>query len=504
MDREERPVVTRSLEGGLHKALTRKDFLKLAGTGAALLGASALTSGCGPQRNRNTGANVVLVIIDSLRKDHLGAYGNPWVKTPNMDALAKESLRFTRAYPESLPTICARRAIHTGKRTWPFRDRRRYKGIDIELWGWQPIPEGQTTLSEILKEHGYTTMLVTDTLHQFRASMNFQRGFDVFEFIRGQTTDNYRPIWTSPAGKASRALLKGDMPGTLKGLDYLRQYFANTAYRETEEDWFSPQVFARAAEFLEAAREGQPFFLVVDGYDPHAPYDPPEEYVSPYDGPYEGPEPYLAFHGPSEWLTERQLERLRALYAGEVTMTDRWLGYFLEKMEELGLFRNTLVLLLSDHGVAHGEHGILGKPPMALWPEVTDVPFFVRFPGGERAGETSDYYASTHDVAPTVLGFLGIEPPQPMDGQDLSALLDGEDLEERAHFTLGYHDFVWARDDRYVMFSRYDGTQARLYDLGEDPTLKNDVAGERPYVVRRMFDDYVLKEAGGPLPHYDH
>jgi arylsulfatase A-like enzyme len=287
------------------------------------------------------------------------------------------------------------------------------------------------------------------------------------------------------------------------GLDYLRQYFANTAYRTKEEDWFAPQVFARGSELLEAATEGQPFFLVVDGYDPHAPYDPPEGYVSLYDDPYNGPEPYLAYHGPSEWLTERQLERLRALYAGEVTMTDRWLGYFLEKMEELGLFRNTLLVLLSDHGIAHGEHGILGKPPMALWPEVTDVPFFVRSPGGERAGETSDYYASTHDVAPTILGFLGIEPPQPMDGQDLSALLDGKRPEERKHFTLGYHDFVWTRDDRYVMFSRYDGTQARLYDLGEDPALKNDVAGERPYVVRRMFDEYVLKEAGGPLPHYD-
>ena len=184
-------------------------------------------------------------------------------------------------------------------------------------------------------------------------------------------------------------------------------------------------------------------------------------------------------------------------------MMDHWLGRFLDKMEELGLFENTLLILLSDHGIAHGEHGILGKPPMALWPELTDVPFFIRHPEGKSAGEVSDHYASTHDVAPTVLGFLGIEPEQPMDGQDLSVFLDGERPEERRHFTLGYHHFVWARDDRYVMFSRYDGTLARLYDLGEDPALKNDVAGERPYVVRRMFDDYVLKDAGGPLPHYD-
>jgi arylsulfatase A-like enzyme len=490
----------------VQRGLTRKEFLKVAGAGAAggaLLGASALTSGCSPTITRKTKPNVVVVIIDSLRKDHLGAYGNSWIKTPNMDALARESLRFGRAYPESLPTICARRAIHTGMRTWPFRDRRRYKGVDIKVWGWQPIPEGQTTLAEILKEEGYQTLFVTDTLHQFKASMNFQRGFDVFDFIRGQTTDNYKPNWTYPPEKLSQALLMSNESGMLRGSAYLHQYFANTAHRETEEDWFAPRVFARASEFLEAASEGQPFFLVVDSYDPHAPYDPPEEYASLYDDGYDGPEPYLAFHGPSDLFSERQLERMQALYAAEVTMVDRWLGRFLEKMDGLGLFRNTLLLLLSDHGVAHGEHGIVGKPPPALWPEVTDVPLFVRPPGGRGTGETSAYYASTHDVAPTILGFLGIEPPEPMDGQDLSVFLEGGEPEERAHFTLGYHDFVWARDEDYVMFSLYDGARARLYDLREDPEMKDDVAGKRPYVVQRMFDDYILTDAGGALPNYD-
>jgi arylsulfatase A-like enzyme len=488
----------------VQRALTRKEFLKVAGTGAAgagLFGASALSSGCGPQISRRTRANVVVVIIDSLRKDHLGAYGNPWIKTPNLDALAKESLRFSRAYPESLPTICARRAIHTGMRSWPFRDWQPYKGVDVEVWGWQPIPEGQRTLAEVLSEAGYQTLLVTDTLHQFKASMNFQRGFDVFDFIRGQTTDHYKPIWTCPPGKVGQALLMAGESGTPRGSAYLYQYFANTAYRKTEEDWFAPQVFARASEFLEAASDSQPFFLVVDGYDPHAPYDPPEEYASLYDDPYDGPEPYLAFHGPSDWFTERQLERLRALYAAEVTMVDTWLGNFLDKMEELGLFENTLLVLISDHGIAHGEHGIVGKPPLALWPEVTDIPFLVRSPEG--TGETSDYYASTHDVAPTVLGFLGIEPPQPMEGQDLSVFFEGGEPEERAHFSLGYHDFVWARDEDYAMFSRYDGARARLYDLREDPEMKNDVAGKHPDVVQRMFGDYVLKDAGGPLPSYD-
>ncbi len=195
----------------MQSTLTRKDFLRVAGAGAAgvaLLGKSAL-SGCAPQHGTKSGPNVILIVLDTFRKDHVGAYGNDWIKTPNLDALSKQSLRFTRAYPESLPTILARRAIHTGIRTWPFRDWHRYKGVNVGLWGWQPIPEGQRHLAEILKENGYATLFVTDNLQQYDASMNFQRGFDAFNFIRGQTTDPYRPLWTCPQEKVRQALVRG-------------------------------------------------------------------------------------------------------------------------------------------------------------------------------------------------------------------------------------------------------------------------------------------------------
>jgi arylsulfatase A-like enzyme len=105
-------------------------------------------------------------------------------------------------------------------------------------------------------------------------------------------------------------------------------------------------------------------------------------------------------------------------------------------------------------------------------------------------------------VAPTILGFLGIEPPRPLEGQSLCAVLEGGEPEARPHFTLGYHDHVFSRDEEYAMMSRNDGTEARLYDLREDPGMYKDVAGKLPGVVRRMFDDYVIEDAGGPLPRY--
>ena len=444
--------------------------------------------------------NIVVVIIDSLRKDHVGAYGNGWIKTPNLDALAKESLRFTRPYPESLPTICARRAIHTGLRTFPFRNWQRWSEDDVALWGWQPIPRDQTTLAEILSDEGYQNLLVTDTLHQFRPFYDMHRGFEVFHFIRGQERDYYRPQTPASQKKMEDVLIGG--PSAAHAEEIMRQYLANTMGRKGEEDYFAPQVFLKGMEFLEAAREDQPFFLVVDNYDPHEPWDTPEKYISLYDEGYSGPEPMTSSSGSSDWLTERQLKRMHARYSAEVTMADRWLGNFLDRMEELNLFENTMLILFSDHGHAFGEHGFAGKVPAALYPELTDTVFFIRHPGGKGAGQTNDYYASTHDVAPTVLGALGIEPPSPMDGQDLSVLLDGGEPDPRPHMTASYHDHVWARDEDYAMFASHDGSEAKLFDLRQDPNMDRDISGSNQDIVKKMWNDYVLKDAGGPLPSY--
>jgi len=446
--------------------------------------------------------NVVLVIVDSLRKDHVGAYGmERAVRTPSLDALAGESLRFTRAYPESIPSIPARRSIHTGTRTWPFRgwELSNVNEDDVALWGWEPIPEEQTTLAEILVGEGYRTMFVTDTLHQFRADYNFHRGFQAFEFIRGQERDLYMPLSPASQEKIEGVLIGG--PKASHAEEIMRQYFANTLGREREEDWFSPRVFSKGMEFLRAARDAGPFFLVVDNYDPHEPWDTPDEYISLYSDGYEDPEPMIPSSGPSDWMTEPQIERMRARYSAEVTMMDRWLGRFLDEMNGLGLMEDTLLVFVSDHGHAFGEHGFVGKVSAAMYPELTDITFMIRDPNGRGAGEASDFFASTHDVASTILSALGIERPEAMGGQNLGALLDGGEPEEpRPHFTSGYHDHVWTRDGRYAMFARNDGSDARLFDLEADPNMDRDIAPANRDVVRRMWEGYVLEDAGGPLP----
>lgn len=524
------------------RRLTRRDFFKAAGAGAAgltLLSACSATRGSGGGRPESASSsqathaspivsvppfevsgspdgprmNVILVIIDTLRRDHIGAYAgtNARARTPSIDALARESLRFTRAHPETEPTIPARRSIHTGRRTFPFEGWNPDSGIAAPIYGWTFIPGDQMTISEMLQAHGYRTLLITDVQHEFAPWMNFGRGFNVTQLIRGQERDSYQPFWTGSPEKMRTFLVtapdgkplesKGPGSGALEA--ELRLHLANTAMRQTEEDWFAPQVFRGGARLLEQiAQQPDPFFLVVDSFDPHEPWDPPSEYVARYSDPnYSGLEPVSPAYGPSDYLTPEQLERMRALYAAELTMTDRWLGRFLDKASDLGLLDNALLILISDHGMALGEHGFVGKPPNALWTEMTDTPFLIRHPEGKLAGQASDYFASTHDVAPTILGALGIDPPVPLDGTDLSPLFDGGQPAARPTFLTAFNNYVAVRDDRFVLITRNDRQEMRLYDYAADPEQTKDIVAEHPDVVDRLFKE-AEHTAGGELPNF--
>jgi len=174
----------------------------------------------------------------------------------------------------------------------------------------------------------------------------------------------------------------------------------------------------------------------------------------------------------------------------------------MDRLGDARLLDSTAILLTSDHGIALGEHGATGKPPWALWSEMTDVPYFIRHPGGSRAGETSDYFASTHDIAPTVLAIAGTQSAVPLQGTNLFGFFEGKEPPPRAHFTTGLHDHVWACDGRYTLMCRNDGADAKVYDLESDPGQTRNLAGAQPELARRLFG-LVIQDAGGePLPKY--
>ncbi len=364
--------------------------------------------------------NIILVIFDSLRKDCTSVYGSPpWgeVHTPHFDAFAKEALVMTSAYPESLPTLPTRRAIYTGRRTYPFVNGDfRLKGDFVGAPGWGPIPEEQPTLSEMLREAGYRTGLIADVYHMFKPSKNFWRGFDQWMFLRGQETDRQR---SGP--RLTEEEIAYWLPAELSGrgaqgrIEVIQQCIMNMHDRTKEEDYFAPRVLKEAAVWLEQNQDADKFFLTVESFDPHEPWLPPRHYRKMY-LVEDDQEQVVSAYGDVSDVEAALLARTRANYSGEVTMCDRWFGYFMASLRVLGLLANTLVIFTSDHGHSIGDRDYMGKRGYPSSPEVVDVPLMIRFPGAEHAGRTSDMIVQHHDLTAAILEAAGVAPDTELDG----------------------------------------------------------------------------------------
>jgi arylsulfatase A-like enzyme len=265
------------------------------------------------------------------------------------------------------------------------------------------------------------------------------------------------------------------------------------------------QVLTAGMETLRGLKDKQPFFLGVDAFDPHEAWNVPTTFKLRFKD-RDGVEPILPFKTPYSKVedlevTEDQVQQVRELYAAELTYIDSWIGRLLNLLDDLGLAENTVVYYLSDHGILLGEHGLMGKANSMLGKEIHSVPYMIRHPEGKRAGETSDYFVSTHDVAPTILSFQGLTVPGTMDGEDLTVMFDGADPPERSYWTTAYADHVAAGDGRWLLIADNQGKERRLFDTEQDPDEENDVAGDNPEVVGRLWQN-VVDDAGGTMPMF--
>jgi arylsulfatase A-like enzyme len=472
--------------------------------------------------------NVVLVVFDTLRKDALGSYGErpPWgpdfpaIATPNLDAFAAESVRYTHAYPESLPTLPARRALYTGQRTYPFHNGRfRLKGDFVPAAGWGPIPEEQHTLAEIFGEAGFRTALVSDLYHQFKPSKNFWRGFDEWQFVRGQETDPARsgPMptkeeldrWVPEELRVlrQRELDKSGLAPTNRTEFFSSRILRNMHDRVAEESWFNAQVMQGAARWLQQNSDarvgGERVFLTVESFDPHEPWFVPEHYRRLYDdsdGREQVISPYAEVDLPADLL-----RRTRANYAGLVTMTDRWFGHLMEQLRVGGWLEDTLVVVASDHGHSLGEHGYIGKRQYPSEPEVVDVPLLVRHPHGLGAGTVDDGWVQFHDVAATVLAATGVAAPEPIDGRSFwdATFHDGEPIRESV--VVGWSSAVTVVTDEWWLNAKVDRTGAFLHPRSgtqvASTELSKNLAAEQPEVVTELFE-LAVAEAKSGFPAY--
>ena len=480
-------------------AITRRRLLERGGAAAVAAMAAAPAASA-----RAAGRpNVIVLVLDTVRADHV--YG-PLAQTPNIDALMARGMSFTRAFPEAMPTVPARNSILSGRREFPFRDWRDHPGLYNQP-GWEPVDDVGATFTSILRRAGYWTGYATDNpfLGYAPPYRRFRRSFDAFAGTRGQL-GRVRP----PATVSERELRRWLHPAVenRESRARVRRYLANASYFDDESMSFAARVFGDAGRLLDVAARTPPFALVVDTFQPHEPWTPPRSYLELYADPDEfarepSHPPYARVRSYAEGRERRSVPaRMQALHAAELTMTDRWLGGFLDRVAELGLERDTAIVLVADHGIYFGEHGWTGKISTVLHPELIQVPLVVVDPAGRRAGETSDYLASTHDLAPTVLSMAGIGAPGAMQGVDLSGLFENRRLPTRRYATGGYRNTFYIRDGDWSLTADNRLREFRLFDLNADPREQRNVAGANPGVVRRLVRA-AMKRAGGKPPFYD-
>jgi len=443
----------------------------------------------------------IFILSDSFRRDHVGAYGNSWIHTPNLDALAARSTVFDSAYAGSFPTGPNRRDMALGRGHAP--------GCAFNPW--RNFGPDDVTMAARLSDAGVHTMMITDVANGATHERNMFRGFQRYLVNRGQEADGY---WSD-----ANVPLEFPVPHEL--IRYRAEAYHRVrlvqSQRRYEEDYFAPGTFRLACQWLERNRKRDDFLLWVETFDPHEPWDPPQWYVDRYDPGYAGRvldcPPYGFYRRLG--ITPREMRHVQARYAAECTMVDAAVGRLLATLDRLGLTDEVAIVFTSDHGIYadyEGDAGCVCKPWVVnedgrfmaagsselrnptwlpLRTGTVRLPLIVKRPGRTR-GRRVRAVAQPWDIHPTMLELFGAPVPDGLQGRSLLPLTEGGKLPPRPHAFNGRlfggpPELAQAMNSRWI-YSYFSGDRQRpsLLDLREDPSQTRNVAREHPQVCRRM------------------
>lgn len=436
--------------------------------------------------------NVIFMVNDTFRRDYLGCYGNTCIKTPNLDAFADQSAIFDQYYIGSYPTVPNRWDMLVGKYGFP-------------TVGWEPLRRQDRTLPQILGKAGVHTQMIWDTPMLAMHDYNYTRGFKGIEFVHSQKGD---PWITSP----DLPIQQPAQPHKIKNTGSLLSYLRNHYGRKFEREYCAPRTLSSAMDWLETNYQQNSFFLYVDMWDPHEPFDSPwYDYGLYADPDYRGDMINYPQYGRYTYMTPEEHKNVKALYAGGVTLVDRWVGQFMNLAERLGLFKNTLIIWTTDHGHLFGEHDLQGKPGAEmgkLYEITTRIPLLVHHPDGLGAGQSVQGIVQPVDLMPSILEFMGVEIPQNLDGHSFWPLVEGRSEEGRPYAVSNRFPQVfggadgaafdgWVGTDRVVepgtvttdtwtMIIAPQGLPSELYNIAEDPAQMHNIIDDYPEIAEKL------------------
>jgi arylsulfatase A-like enzyme len=376
-----------------------------------------------------TPKNVLIVMVDTLRSDHMSTYGYERTTTPYIDRFAKRAIVFERARAQASCTFPSVNSLLTSR--YP-------KIFESQAEGRFGIPQETPAIAEILDAHGYNTVafsashIVRATPSEYNPFGGFDRGFDIF--VEG-----------------CRWLHGACLQGKIK----------------------------RQLDALE-----EPYFLYLHFMDPHSPYQPPERYTRRFAGDYGGydfirrgdPNPIgkmLYAGGPDLEIGDLEINHLKDLYDDEIRYFDGVFHRLLDSLEARDLLERTLVVLVSDHGEEFLEHGHI-KHCRGVWDTVTHVPLMLRIPGLDD-GRRIDAAVGNIDLVPTLLDYLGIDAQgYGFEGSSLRPLIEGAESRRRFAFSdVGRYRSV--DDGRFHLIFDIANDRLTLFDVLADPLEQRDI-----------------------------
>lgn len=433
----------------------------------------------------------IMVMFDSLNRRLLPPYGCDWVKAPNFARLAARSVTFENAYVGSMPCMPARREIHTGRHNFLHR-------------GWGPLEPFDDSMPAILDRHGVYTHLVSDHYHYWEdGGATYHNRYSSWEFARGQEGDQWKADVAVKEPPASY-----NPPAHSKRSPHARQDFVNRQWLDAEEKMPQAVTFRLGLEFLEKNHAADNWFLTVETFDPHEPFFTQPEYKAVY------PEhDYDALGVTLDWPPYRQVQpgeegaiadHFRYEYAALVTMCDRHLGRILDAMDRYDLWKDTLLIVNTDHGFLLGEHGWFAKNGPPLYDEIAHTPLFVWDPRCGRRGERNDALVQTIDLAPTLLEYFNLPVPKDMRGVPLrETLAEGTPGRDAALF--GYFGQHLCVTDGRCVYMRGPVNDTPLHEYTLMPTRMRGFFSPEALVTAELHPGFsftkgcrVLKVPAGP------